>query len=45
MTRAPAAPAPRPRRPVLRVVFAVALVAAFTGFMALGIWQLQRLGW
>ncbi|TKS54491.1 SURF1 family protein [Luteimonas yindakuii] len=41
---APAASA-RPRRPVLRIVFAAALVAAFCCFMALGIWQTQRIGW
>ncbi|WP_058835255.1 SURF1 family protein [Luteimonas abyssi] len=43
----PAAPAvdARPRRPVLRIVFAAALAAAFVGFVALGIWQVQRLAW
>lgn len=34
-----------PHRPVLRIVFAAALVAAFCGFCALGVWQLQRLAW
>lgn len=37
--------APSPRRPVLRFVFAAALAAAFAGFVALGVWQLQRMAW
>ena len=46
MTSATAdAAAPRPRRPILRVVFGLALVLAFAGFTALGVWQVQRLGW
>lgn len=47
MTGAPAAAgtAGRTRRPVLRIVFAAALAAAFAGFVALGVWQLQRMAW
>lgn len=47
MSPAPAANAApaRPRRPVLRFVFAAALVVAFSGFVALGTWQLQRMAW
>ncbi|WP_024889795.1 SURF1 family protein [Luteimonas huabeiensis] len=29
----------------LRLLFAAALAAAFAGFVALGVWQLQRMGW
>lgn len=42
---AAAAASGRPRRPVLRIVFGVALATAFAGFVALGTWQLQRLAW
>lgn len=47
MSPTPAATAatPRSRRPVLRIVFAAALVAAFFCFVALGTWQLQRMAW
>ncbi len=33
------------RHPVWTVVFAVALLVAFVGFIALGVWQWQRMGW
>lgn len=33
------------RRPVLLAVFATALAVAFVGFLSLGTWQLQRMGW
>lgn len=47
MSPTPAATAatPRSRRPVLRIVFAAALAAAFFCFVALGTWQLQRMAW
>lgn len=35
----------RRRRPWLLAVFATAMAAAFAGFLALGIWQLQRMAW
>lgn len=37
--------APAQRSPALRVTFLLMLVAAFTGFVALGTWQLQRMNW
>lgn len=33
------------RRPALLAAFAVALALAFAAFLALGVWQLQRMGW
>lgn len=42
--RADAVPGHR-RHGALRAVFAAALLLAFAGFAALGVWQLQRLGW
>jgi surfeit locus 1 family protein len=33
------------RSPILQLVFAVAMIAATAGFLALGIWQIQRLHW
>lgn len=36
---------PAPHRPVLRLAFLLMLIAAFTGFVALGTWQLQRMAW
>ena len=46
MTPRPTGPAiPARRRRGLRLLFAAALAAAFAGFVALGVWQLQRLGW
>lgn len=35
----------RGRRPALLAAFAAALALAFAGFLALGLWQLQRLAW
>ena len=35
----------RRRRPVLLAVFALSLAAAFIGFLALGVWQVQRMAW
>lgn len=40
-----AALVPTHRRPVLRVVFLLALAMVCAGFIALGTWQLQRMGW
>ncbi len=45
MTRAHADAGPAPTRRALPLLFGVALVIAFAGFTALGIWQLQRLAW
>ncbi len=36
---------PETRNPVWTIVFAMALLAAFVGFIALGVWQWQRMGW
>jgi len=36
---------PTPRRAATRVVFLMALSLAFSGFTALGVWQLYRLQW
>lgn len=36
---------PETHSPVWTFVFAVALLAAFVGFIALGVWQWQRMGW
>ena len=35
----------QPRSTQTLIIFALALVIAFTGFISLGIWQLQRLAW
>lgn len=41
----PATQAAPGRRPVLLAVFAAALAVAFVGFLSLGTWQVQRMGW
>ncbi len=41
----PSAPRTEARDSVWTVVFAVALLVAFVGFVALGLWQWQRMGW
>ena len=41
----PSTPRAEARGSVWTVVFAVALLVAFVGFIALGIWQWQRMGW
>lgn len=33
------------RRPLLLAVFAASLAVALIGFLALGVWQVQRMGW
>ncbi|MDR0182094.1 SURF1 family protein [Lysobacter arvi] len=38
-------PARQGRRPWLLAMFAALLAVAFTGFVALGVWQLQRMAW
>lgn len=38
-------PAPRPRSTTFIVIWALIALLAFSGFTALGIWQVQRLGW
>lgn len=43
MTQARATPAPR--RAVVRAALAVFLATAFAGFVALGLWQVQRMHW
>ncbi len=41
----PSTPRAEARGSVWTVVFAVALLVAFVGFIALGVWQWQRMGW
>lgn len=41
----PSTPCADARRSVWTVVFAVALLVAFVGFIALGVWQWQRMAW
>jgi len=38
-------PAPRPRSTTFIIIWTLIALLAFSGFTALGIWQVQRLGW